>query len=261
MEEAGQLMNELAPPDSRVQDMSSPCVQDPSESRRPSDATAERVALVVDDDAFFRVALSTILTDRLGCSEVIEAGSFDEAVERLAERPDISIALFDLAMPGISSPANLKLVRAASPQTLVVMVSASNAHQDILHTLEAGAHGYVPKSLGVEGVTAALQSVLEGTIYVPLLLSEVVLREGRPDPAPNTKRSPASINALTARQRDVLKRVMSGMSNKEIARDLKLGQGTVKIHLAGLYRTLGVKSRVAAAAVGLRMFHEREQNA
>ncbi len=64
-----------------------------------------------------------------------------------------------------------------------------------------------------------------------------------------------------APKRDVLERVMSGMSNKEIARDLKLGQGTVKIHLAGLYRTLGVKSRVAAAAAGLRMFHEREQNA
>ena len=64
-----------------------------------------------------------------------------------------------------------------------------------------------------------------------------------------------------APKRDVLERVMSGMSNKEIARDLKLGQGTVKIPMAGLYRTLGVKSRVAAAAAGLRMFHEREQNA
>jgi DNA-binding NarL/FixJ family response regulator len=233
------------------------------ETRRAPGATAGRVALVVDDDPFFRVALSTILTDRLGCSEVIEAGSFDEAVDRLAERFDIAIALFDLAMPGISSPVKLKVVRSASPQTLVVMVSASSAHQDILGTLEAGAHGYVPKSLGVAGLTAALQSVLRGTIYVPPFLSEAVIREGRPDPAANTKAVPAStsINALTSRQRDVLKRVMIGMSNKEIARDLKLGQGTVKIHLAALYRALGVKSRVAAAAVGLRMFQEREQNA
>ena len=76
-------------------------------SLMPGDTTG-RTALLVDDDPFFRLALGTILTERLGCSEIVEASSFDEAVERLSERQNISIAIFDLAMTGMSSPANLR---------------------------------------------------------------------------------------------------------------------------------------------------------
>ena len=131
-------------------------------------------ALVVDDDPFFRIALSKILTDRLGCVEISEAASFDSALERLAERPGISVALFDLAMPGMSSPMNLGVIRETFPQTLVVMISASSARGDVISALQAGAHGYVPKSLGVAGIVAALQTIFEGTIYVPASLSDVV---------------------------------------------------------------------------------------
>jgi DNA-binding NarL/FixJ family response regulator len=84
-----------------------------------------RIALVVDDDPFFRIALGKILADRLGCVEIIEAASFDSAIERLAERPGVSVALFDLAMPGMSSPVNLRVIRETFPRTLVVMISAS----------------------------------------------------------------------------------------------------------------------------------------
>jgi DNA-binding NarL/FixJ family response regulator len=228
----------------------------PSEPPRASDSGIERVALVVDDDPFFRMALHAILTSRLGCSEVIEAASFDEAVERLAERSNVTIALFDLAMPGMSSPANLKVIRETFPGTLVVMVSASSARRDVIQTLQAGAHGYVPKGLGVAGTTAALQSILQGTIYVPAFLSDVATAGQAPDVASAPQQSPPppqSADALTPRQRDVLARLMTGMSNKEVARDLKLGEGTVKIHMAALFRNLGVKSRAAAAVAGARM--------
>lgn len=223
---------------------------------RAPDRGIERVALVVDDDPFFRLALRAILTSRLGCSEVIEAASFDEAVERLAERANVTIALFDLAMPGMSSPANLKVIRETFPGTLVVMVSASSAHRDIIQTLQAGAHGYVPKGLGVAGTTAALQSILQGTIYVPAFLSDVATAGLAPDVASAQQQGPPpppTADTLTPRQRDVLARLMTGMSNKELARDLKLGEGTVKIHVAALFRNLGVKSRAAAAVAGARM--------
>ena len=215
-----------------------------------------RTALVVDDDPFFRIALSKILTDRLGCVEIIEAASFDRALELLAERPGISVALFDLAMPGMSSPMNLGVIRESFPQTLVVMISASSARGDVISALQAGAHGYVPKSLGVAGIVAALQTIFEGTIYVPASLSDVVTAGQAPDsPAATLSAHPApdTLDALTPRQRDVLIRLMDGMSNKEIARDLKLGEGTVKIHMAALFRNLGVKSRAAAAVAGARM--------
>jgi DNA-binding NarL/FixJ family response regulator len=217
-----------------------------------------RVALVVDDDPFFRMALRAILTSHLGCSEVIEAASFDDAVERLAECTNVTIALIDLAMPGMSSPANLKVIREAFPRTLVVMVSASSARRDIIQALQAGAHGYVPKGLGVAGITAALQSILGGTIYVPAYLSDVATSGQPPDVASAAQGAPQLPQAaeLTPRQRDVLARLMTGMSNKELARDLKLGEGTVKIHVAALFRNLGVKSRAAAAVAGARMSQE-----
>jgi DNA-binding NarL/FixJ family response regulator len=227
-----------------------------SEAKRAPDDLVGRIALLVDDDPFFRMALGAILTDRLGCAEVIEAASFDEALERLAERPSISVAIFDLAMPGMSSPVNLGIIRETFPLTLVVMVSASNARSDIISALQAGAHGYVPKSVGVAGLVAALQTILAGRIYVPASLSEVVMTGQPPDhpsgtlPAPPL---PQTLDTLTPRQRDVLIRLMDGLSNKEIARDLKLGEGTVKIHMAALFRNLGVKSRAGAAAAGARM--------
>jgi DNA-binding NarL/FixJ family response regulator len=177
----------------------------------------------------------------------------------LAERTNVSIALIDLAMPGISSPANLRVIRETFPHTLVVMVSASGARGDIIQALQAGAHGYVPKSLGVAGMTSALQSILQGTIYVPAFLSDVAVAAQAPNIVPTAQQAPQSphaVDTLTPRQRDVLTRLMTGMSNKELARDLNLGEGTIKIHMAALFRNLGVKSRAAAAAAGVRMFQE-----
>jgi DNA-binding NarL/FixJ family response regulator len=211
---------------------------------------------LVDDDPFFRLALARIMAERFGCLEIIEAASFDEALERLSERPSIAVAIFDLAMPGMNSPANLKAIREAFPLTLVVMVAASNARDDMISALWAGAHGYVPKSVGVAGIVAALQTIFEGKIFVPATISDVMVvgqaLNGVSD-ALLAPPLPKTLDGLTPRQRDVLTRLMEGLSNKEIARDLKLGEGTVKIHMAALFRNLSVKSRAAAAAVGARM--------
>jgi DNA-binding NarL/FixJ family response regulator len=246
-----------SPPRARVRDLTRAHAENRSEATRAPNSTLERIALVVDDDPFFRMALGAILTSRLGCSQVIEAASFDEAVERRAELANVAIALIDLAMPGMRSPANLRVIRETFPRTLVVMVSASSARRDIIQALQAGAHGYVPKSLGVAAMTAALQSILQGTIYVPACLSDVATAGQARDVASAAEQAPPlTVDTLTPRQRDVLTRLMTGMSNKELARDLKLGEGTVKIHMAALFRNLGVKSRAAAAAVGMRLFQE-----
>lgn len=225
------------------------------------------IALIADDDEFFRVAIKSILLDRLNIAEVIETGSLDEALGRLGERADITLALFDLAMPGMEGPANLGAVRETFPDITVVVVSSSRRRRDVLSALEAGAHGYIPKGLGVDELTSAVRSILNGSMYVPQLLAEVALHEDEElSPSARSAGAPGGsatepLAKLTPRQRDVLELVVEGKSNKEIARILDLGEGTVKIHLAALFRNLGVRNRSAAAVAGARLLHAAQSSA
>lgn len=216
-----------------------------------------QIALVADDDEFFRMAISAILLERLGVAEVIEVGSLDDALARLGERGDITIALFDLDMPGMRGPANLGAVRETFPDIRTAVVSASRRRQDILTTLDAGAHGYIPKAMGVDDLTHALRAVLGGSIYVPPLLAQVPADgpDGSMQPFLGAERrsAPDVLARLTPRQRDVLELLVKGQSNKEIARTLDLGEGTVKIHLAALFRNLEVRNRATAAVAGAKL--------
>ena len=218
---------------------------------------SSKTSLVADDDEFFRIALRTILLNKLGFTDVIETASLDEAVERLSEANDVSLAIFDLAMPGMESAASLRAVRECFPATQVAVVSASKRRADILLALEAGAHGYVPKGLGVAELSRALQTITEGVIFVPPSLADLGAFEDEPNmPLASAYSSqPRSDKSLTTRQSQVPDLLVEGKSNKEIARALKLGEGTVKVHVAALFRTLGVTSRAAAAAAGLRLIH------
>ncbi|PDT49057.1 MULTISPECIES: response regulator transcription factor [Sinorhizobium] len=217
-----------------------------------------RVALIADDDEFFRIALAFILKSKLHFTGIIETGSLDEAIERLAEHEDISLALFDLAMPGMQSAASLAAVRDIHPDLKVAVVSASSRRSDILSALTAGINGYVPKGLGASELAEAIGSILNGAVYVPPSIA------GRPAPPEEIElpqvtrgnqdeRSHRAIEFLTPRQREVLLLLVEGFSNKEIARKLKLGEGTVKIHMAALFRSLRVRNRQEAAAAGARL--------
>lgn len=210
-----------------------------------------RSALVADDDEFFRAALSAILTKQIGFAKVIEAASLDEALEQLGTQEGISAAFFDLSMPGVQSPANLKAVRECFPSMWVAVVSGSKRRHDILLALEAGVHGYVPKCLGIKDLTAALRTILGGEIYVPPSLADLSSSSEKPtdqllpgDASANSE----SAAGLTPRQRDILALLVQGKSNKEIARTLNLSEGTVKVHMAALFRNLGVHTRSGAAA-------------
>jgi len=209
------------------------------------------VALIADDDEFFRVALKNILLDQFAFDEIIETASFDEAMERLPQRHDISLALFDLAMAGMASAATLKAVRECFPEIRVAVVSASNRREDILLALEAGVHGFVPKGLGIELLVDALNIIVDGMIYVPPSLAD--LDAAAAEPPPCAARATDRMSVFTPRQTDVLQLISQGKSNKEIARALKLGEGTVKVHVAALFRVLSVSSRAAAAVAGSQL--------
>ncbi|WP_043750472.1 LuxR C-terminal-related transcriptional regulator [Methylobacterium nodulans] len=216
------------------------------------------VALIADDDEFFRLAMVAILSRSLGFGEVVETGSLDAALDQLAQRASgITLALFDLAMPGMEGPGSLSAVRECFPWVKVAVVSGSSERHKILAALEVGVHGYVPKGLGSSELTRAVGMILEGQIYVPPSLA-VLDGRSRSTARPASEAAEGGLRGgrsveLTPRQRDVLALLVEGKSNKEIARQLQLGEGTVKVHMAALLRSLGVQNRAAAAVVGARL--------
>jgi DNA-binding NarL/FixJ family response regulator len=213
-----------------------------------------RVAIVADDHELMREALRLVLTMRLGFAQAITVSSFDEALEQLTATPGVSLALFDLHMPGLENAASVGAVRECFPDVRVAMVSGSTDRQDILQALEAGVHGYIPKALSTDEICEALRSILDGHVYVPATLPDI-RRAGGPRPKPAAASD--ELSRLTRRQREVLELITEGKSNKEIARALRLGEGTVKIHVAAVLQALSVPNRSAAAVAGTRMLHGR----
>jgi DNA-binding NarL/FixJ family response regulator len=235
-----------------------------------------RIGLIADDDAYFRMAVGAILDRQFGFSEIIEAGSLDEALERLGEHPNIGVALFDLSMPGMRTPTNLRTVRECFPDTRVAVISASSNRRNILLALEAGVHGYMLKSLSITDLAAALKTIFDGGIYVPPCLADISsapveaideelqkVADGKIEPAAPVDPEPEHaepVSPLTPRQRDVLDLLVQGKTNKEIALALGLGEGTVKIHMAAIFRYFGVNNRAAAAVAGARPYPNRRRN-
>ena len=209
-----------------------------------------RVALIADPDEFFRLAIGTLLTSRLGFSSVIEAALLDEALERLSQEDGITLALFDMALPDVKSAACFAAVRQCFPQAKTVVLSSSDTKQNVLLALEAGVHGFIPKCINPAELTRALDLVLSGQIYVPP--SVAILSSPSVEMQQSQERALriSSLAGLTPRQREVLTLLVQGKSNKEIARSLNLGEGTIKVHMAALFRVFGVNSRAAVAVAG-----------
>jgi DNA-binding NarL/FixJ family response regulator len=201
-----------------------------------------RQFVIADDHALFRAGLRLLLTDACGPAEVREAGSLPDLKALLEANSEVDLAVVDLAMPGMRGAASIRELRHAYPQLRCVVMSGSEQRQDVLDALAAGAIGYIPKSLDPEAMVAAIQQVLGGGIYAPTLL----LTEPVDEDEPSSTVDPNVMAMLTPRQYDVLRLLGKGQANKEIARALDISEGTVKIHLAAIFRVLEVRNRTEA---------------
>lgn len=152
---------------------------------------------------------------------------------------DVDLAVLDLGLPGMNNLAGLRALRAHYPRTPLVVTAWSNDGHHALAALMAGAHGYIPKRLTHEDMLRAFETALRGQIYVPPGMSQA--RGATPRPTLDGA-------SLTGRQREVVDLLSTGKSNKEIARALNIAEGTVKVHVAAVFRLFGVHNRVSAAA-------------
>ncbi len=201
-------------------------------------------ALIADDHELFRSGLKQLLVDALGVEDVREAETFDQAIEILTDEGAGDLVLVDLRMPGMSGAEALAALRDGFPNAKIVVVSAWEERAEILAALSAGVHGYIPKSLSAAEIAAALRSVLDGRIYVPATIG----RRDPGDPVAAGNSAAQGESKLTLRQKEVLNELLKGQASKEIARTLDIAEGTVKIHLAAIYRALGVRTRAEAIA-------------
>lgn len=205
--------------------------------------------LVADDHELIRRSLAQILNREFPGSRVVEAAHFDEALKVFAD-PNVYLAIIDLTMPGMTGPQDLAKLRHMRPEVRVVVLSGSDARTDILAALTAGAHGYIVKNERTDAVVARIKHVLSGEIYVPPCIAELVHQSPAPVPVRENLTLPPEV--LTPRQREVLELITEGMSNKEIGRRLGVAEGTVKMHVATILKTIGANNRAHAAAIGRR---------
>jgi DNA-binding NarL/FixJ family response regulator len=205
-----------------------------------------RTFLVADDHPMFREALASTLRSLDERVDVLESGSFNEAVEQLSAGADIDLILLDLRMPGMSGVKGVRSLRMRRPDIPVAVISALADNYVMHECFDAGAVAYIPKSLSRDAIISAISTILDGGSYAPtegidagngvLNLEDDVL-----DDAVRCR-----FELLTNQQRKVLELMAEGQLNKQIAHVIDVQVTTVKSHVSSLLQKLGVSSRTQA---------------
>ena len=199
----------------------------------------ERV-LIADDHPMVRDGLRTVIAVAFDQCELFEASSIDEAAEIIEREGDFDIVLLDLNMPGTNGFSGLVTMRDRFPSVPVVIVSAAQERGLARSAVAAGAAGFIPKSLKRSAIVEALKSILAGDIYLP------DVEEGDENEDAETADILARIDSLTPQQKVVLKLVVEGKLNKQIAYELDVSMTTVKAHVSAILSKLRVFSRTQA---------------
>ena len=209
--------------------------------------------LLIDDHSLFREGLVGLLKRRN--IEIIATGDGRSGVRQAVEF-DPDVVLLDLRMPDLNGLEILEQFIAQKIRAPVVMLTTSSDQNDLAEALRKGAKGYLLKDMEPDQLVAAMRDIAAGkTVIAPDLtpvLAELV-KHGDPAGQPH---APTPFNELTPREMEILRHLSEGQSNKVIARNLNISDGTVKLHVKAILRKLKVHSRVEAAvmAVEQRLF-------
>jgi DNA-binding NarL/FixJ family response regulator len=201
--------------------------------------------LVADDQALVREGLMTLLQATPGIEPVADAADGAEAVRQAARhRPDV--VLMDLRMPNVDGVQATREIRAAQPETEIVVLTTHADEASILDALRAGARGYLTKDAGIQEIAravhaaAAHQSLLDPVVQAKLLEA---VGAALPAPAPAPRQLP---DELTPREAEVLSLIAGGLSNREIATHLVVSEATVKTHVNHVFAKIRARDRAQA---------------
>ncbi|WP_111641302.1 two-component system response regulator NarL [Marinimicrobium alkaliphilum] len=201
--------------------------------------------MLVDDHPLLRKGLQQLIDLSDDLRIVAQAGSGDEAL-KLGTELDPDLILLDLNMQGMDGMETLKRLRDQGVNSRIVMLTVSDSDDDVLEAIARGADGYLLKDMEPEELLEQIEKALSGKMVLSESVTRVLANAIRqPDQRP--RQNSAQLDGLTGREREILKLIAKGLSNKLIARELDISDGTVKVHVKHLLKKLGLRSRVEAA--------------
>lgn len=207
--------------------------------------------LIADDHELFLKGLELILEDLEGKPELVLAHNYTDIFKIIEKDTDFQLVLTDLAMPGSNWLEAIKKIHNTLPETPIIILSAVFDREIVQKTIEIGAAGYIPKTSSNAVIIGAVKLVLSGGAYIPpellnnslknefAVLKQVERLEQNPPKG-------EAVKNLTPRQIEVIKLIADGYSNKNIAYELGLTEGTVKLHVTAILKILNVYNRTAA---------------
>jgi two-component system nitrate/nitrite response regulator NarL len=207
----------------------------------------ERI-LLIDDHTLFRAGLRDLLTRRK-IDVVADVGSGADGVKIAAEE-ELDIVLLDMRMPQMDGISVLKIIKAAHPDLPVAMLTTSSDESDLVGALRNGAQGYLLKDMEPDDLVVALRDIISGkTVVAPDLAPVLASAVQGVNQVKAEKEDPFAV--LTPREFEILTLLAEGQSNKVIARNLGISDGTVKLHVKAILRKLNISSRITAAVMAV----------
>jgi two-component system, NarL family, response regulator LiaR len=204
--------------------------------------------LLVEDDPMMQLGLEQALGDYAQFSVIGRTDNGLSGVEMaLSLKPDVVV--MDIGLPRLDGIAATERIKTALPQVRIVMLTSHTAETEILAALSSGADAYCIKGVNVDRLVAAIEAAQDGAVYLDPQIARRVLEHLKP-PIPSASNLPLS--PLSQRETDVLRLIVRGFSNPEIASELFLSPNTIKTHIRGIMNKLAVDDRVQAAVVALR---------
>lgn len=196
--------------------------------------------LLVDDHPMMRKGVVQLLEFEDDLEVVGEAGNGQEAL-RLAQELEPDMILLDLNMKGMTGLDTLRAMREQGVDARIVVFTVSDDRNDVINVLRAGADGYLLKDMDPERLLEHIRQAATGQLTISPQLTQVLAQALRGDDRPK------GLEELTDRERQILRQLAHGYSNKMIARKLDITEGTVKVHVKRVLHKLGMRSRVEAA--------------